>query len=355
MTIPAIILGFNRPKYLSKSLSAVTQSGIEKIYVHLDGPRKDRTQDIKLVGECQEVVASFKSRYVNILSNYSEINLGCGPGITSGLNWFFSQEEKGLIIEDDILITKTFVQFAEEALEIFKNDESIWQINGWSPFNKAFGCNSVYQTRFANPWGWATWRNRWEKQNYQKEFFSEISSINLPSNKGFETGPEFEEYWNRNFNYRNHRNSPEWDYQWVHRIWCNGGYAISPPFRMTTNIGFGKDSTHTFRPIRNQLPKFEINKSWNMNPCANSPAKDRVLRIAVFPESCSREESKKLFREKFAIQRIYTKNRFISLIRIIEYRAIFSKYLSLFAIKITLRSIIRKLIFIKRVKNAIHR
>jgi len=332
------------------SLKSLHLAGVEKLYVQIDGPRPGNKTDLLKVKECIGTVISHRSNFQNLISNFSHENLGCGKSVTSGLDWFFSFEDRGIIVEDDILITKSFVQFAEEALDKFENDLDVWQINGWSPFNQQIGCNSVFRTRYANPWGWATWRNRWHQQRYRTEFAAEMKALELESNLKLRFDNKFDDYWNRNFNFHDRDLTPEWDYQWVYEIWRNGGFAISPPFRMTTNIGFGSDATHTIRATRFQLPRFEICKPWELEECKENERKDMLLGYALFPDSFSRGSQKSLFNQKILIEVNHGIKLPKSILRSIEIRGLFSQYLSVRGIKITVREFVRRLYYFARPK-----
>jgi hypothetical protein len=83
-------------------------------------------------------------------------------GVSTGIFWFFENEEQGIILEDDVVANCSFFKFCEELLEKYKNDKNVWTIGGYNcqgisvlkecyAFTKTFYC-----------WGWATWKDRWK-------------------------------------------------------------------------------------------------------------------------------------------------------------------------------------------------
>jgi hypothetical protein len=47
-----------------------------------------------------------------VLTNYSDVNLGCGKRPATGITWVFEQVEEAIIFEDDCLPHPTFFAFA---------------------------------------------------------------------------------------------------------------------------------------------------------------------------------------------------------------------------------------------------
>lgn len=243
MNVPALVLGFNRPQMLRRNLIANADSGIEAIFVHLDGPRDLNPDDSDLILECEQVIEESRSLYRHVETFYSKKNLGCRLAVREGLDWFFTQNNFGLIIEDDVLISRNFVQFSS-SMDKMKHEEDVWAINGWSPFNFKEVTTNPFYTRYFMPWGWATWSDKWA--NYQADIDWPVGSLvsNLETNQKANLPKEFEQYWNKIFS-NQHALDSTWDYQWQYSIWKNGGVCISPPHRLTRNIGFTQMATHT--------------------------------------------------------------------------------------------------------------
>ena len=264
MVQPALLIGFNRPKRIRAALRAIESSGIRDLYIHLDGARDGRVSDYMLTKEVLQICLEFRTCFESFEINAAPVNLGCGPAVISGINWFLDETSAGIIIEDDIIVTKNFVDFASLSLQTYNENENVWHINGWSPNNGKQSDNLGFGTRYALPWGWATWSEKWNYHNKATLELNHLLPSDLPTNKGQKLSREFDQYWTRNFNLAKTYSRDIWDYQWIRKIWSNGAIAISPPFRMTTNTGFSKDSTHTFRPLRKQLSSFKINKEWSL-------------------------------------------------------------------------------------------
>jgi hypothetical protein len=93
---------------------------------------------------------------------FQEKNLGCGLGVSTGISWFFDNEEQGIILEDDMVANQSFFKFCEELLEKYKNDTNVWTIGGYNHQGVSSFKESYSFTKTFYCWGWATWKDRWK-------------------------------------------------------------------------------------------------------------------------------------------------------------------------------------------------
>ena len=56
--------------------------------------------------------------------------MGCDPRIKSGLDWLFSLEKEAIVLEDDCIPDLTFVEYCEELLEEYREDDRVSYIAG---------------------------------------------------------------------------------------------------------------------------------------------------------------------------------------------------------------------------------
>ena len=89
-------------------------------------------------------------------------------------------------------------------------------------------------------WGWATWKDRWQKFKYD---ISNEDKSKLLLNPYFKKKYR-RDYWFPKFESMTSDVRDVWDYQWTYRILINKGYCIIPSNNLIENCGFGNDSTH---------------------------------------------------------------------------------------------------------------
>ena len=107
---PVLILAFIREHQLLDRVQEMLDFGIEHLYISMDGPRNTRDKEIqtKILTELQKYESKFKSFKVR----HPENNLGLKTAIPVGIDWFFQDNEFGIIIEDDIQLSEKFLEFA---------------------------------------------------------------------------------------------------------------------------------------------------------------------------------------------------------------------------------------------------
>ena len=91
-------------------------------------------------------------------------------------------------------------------------------------------------------WGWATWRNRWNKYTLELDGYEEIKKnkqLSLLFNR-FELRRRM-----KRFEGVRNGSIDSWAYQWSFTLYKNNQLTIIPKNNFILNIGFGEDSTHT--------------------------------------------------------------------------------------------------------------
>jgi hypothetical protein len=159
------------------------------------------------------------------------------------INWFFSQVEEGIILEDDVVPNKDFYYFCQELLLKYRLDNRIGAIGGSSLGKSSLNHSSDYIfSRFIQAWGWATWRRAW--QNFE----SDMSSWPMTKKSGMLKdlgGNDFARYLEKCFDRAAGKNHTIWDYIWMYSSMKQGYLCCHPTKQLVENIGFDERATHT--------------------------------------------------------------------------------------------------------------
>jgi len=169
-------------------------------------------------------------------------NLGCKNSNLQALNWFFKNELEGIIIEDDCLIDKNFFYFCKIILQKYKDNKKVFCISGSNFQKKKISEDSYYFSKYNHCWGWATWRDRWEKNDGSIKFWPKFKKTSVWKNLHDDIVEL--KYWNKIFDKVYLNKIDSWAYPWTLSVWKNQGITVTPNSNLVTNIGFGADSTH---------------------------------------------------------------------------------------------------------------
>ncbi|TYQ24020.1 glycosyltransferase family 2 protein [Pseudanabaena sp. UWO310] len=244
---------FRRPDLTARVFDVIRQAQPTRLFIVADGSRNEneeilcqRTREIteKIDWNCE------------VSRNYSDINLGCRDRIYSGINWVFEYVDEAIILEDDCLPHLSFFQYCETLLKYYRDDQRVMTISGsnFQDGNKRTPY-SYYFSKYPHSWGWATWRRAWKHCDLHLENWLEFTNSGLLKQV---FSDEYEQqYWYRIFE-RMWSEQPKdiWDYMWIFSCWSQSGLTILPNVNLISNIGFGKDATHTY--MESHLANMEI-------------------------------------------------------------------------------------------------
>jgi hypothetical protein len=237
-----LFLIFNRPNEAKRVFEIIRDLKPKKLYVVADGPRN----------KVEEIQCSLARKVIEVdwecevLTRFNKNNLGCKLNVSSAIDWFFQNEEQGIILEDDVIPTKDFFIYCDELLEKYKDDERIGGISGvnFVP-NLVKGIDASYFfSNHIHIWGWATWRRVWSKYDVEMRGWTATkeSRKELELNIG---GWKNRSYWGRIFDATSSGKINTWDYQLVYMFYRNNYLSITPKYNLVENIGFNGLATHT--------------------------------------------------------------------------------------------------------------
>lgn len=251
VSTPILIIGFNRPNKLMKVLDSALQHSTN-VFVALDGPRRDNPQDLALVNECRNIVKSrpyFSTVRVNLLSD----NVGCKIRMQTALDWFFSIVDEGIILEDDIVLSREFIDFCTDKLNKYRFDNNVLSISGWNPifFDQTPGFlfhNNFFISSIPKTWGWATWGDRWLVSK-RDIVFSDLLLNDLSfTSQNFFQNFTYRCIWTYKLFLEIHSKNNTWDYSFFLESIVNKKTNIIPKQSLVQNIGFDQNATFTTVP-----------------------------------------------------------------------------------------------------------
>jgi FkbM family methyltransferase len=199
---------------------------------------------VKLCAEARRIATTVDWR-CEVRTLFRESNLGCRVGVSTAIDWFFSQETEGIILEDDCLPDPSFFQYASELLEKYRPDPRVMAIGAQHYPGQSYRPDfSYYFSRYSLCWGWATWRRAWLQYEGNMDLWPTLRSTDwlLDIGGGSRT---FRRYWTKIFD-RVHANEIDsWAYRWTFSCWRQQGLTALPTHNLVRNIGFDTNATHT--------------------------------------------------------------------------------------------------------------
>lgn len=284
LNTPILFLVFNRPDTTARVFEAIAKQQPKHLFIAADGPRLNKTGEAELCKKVREITTNI-TWPCEVKTLYRNQNLGCKIAVSSAIDWFFSEVEEGIILEDDCLPHPDFFTFCETLLHRYRNNTEVMHIGG---ANFQFGVKrdyaSYYYSTYAHIWGWASWRRAWKYYdvNFNPKGFDALLK------QKFRRKLE-QTYWKNTLTKLQNNSLNTWDYQWTFSIWKKNGLCIVPNENLITNIGAGQDATHLtstdnkFVNLKtNNILPLTFNDTFKINQVADAFTSQHMFVPSIF-------------------------------------------------------------------------
>jgi len=233
--VPVLVIIYNQSTETHNLFSVLKQIKPSRLYVAANGAIPNDRNDYALCLKARCVFMPNWDCQVNKL--FKDEHLCKSKMLMQAMNWFFENENEGIVLFDDTLPHVDFFPYCKELLETYRDDMRIVHIGGTNMLKRERkNKNSYYFSAYAPTWGFATWKNRWKgfdlKMLELKEVdFSEIMApyVNKKKEKIF---------WSKRYRILQNYSIDIWDYQYIFHLWNLKGYGIIPNVNLIDNIGF---------------------------------------------------------------------------------------------------------------------
>lgn len=235
---PVLFLIFNRKDVSVKAFESIRRYRPDRLYIAADGPRPDRRGEKELCEQTRRAVLDMIDWPCEPRLLFRDTNKGCAEAVNEAISWFFEAEEQGAIIEDDVVVGDDFFYLCEEALPKYADCDRVMMITSQYLSNHPASERRCGFSRYAQIWGWATWRRAWKKMDMTVAPWEKISfSMLLKAFSPFRAAMMYN-YWRtahrlvssgKKFN--------SWATRWAISLFAEEGLSLTPYVNLSLNIG----------------------------------------------------------------------------------------------------------------------
>jgi acetyltransferase-like isoleucine patch superfamily enzyme len=235
---PIILFVYNRPKHTFSTLSALRNNYLADqsiLYIYSDGAKENaQEEDLRKVAEVRRIAKS-EAWCKEVILIERDKNLGLAENILDGVTEVVNNYGKVIVLEDDILTSKGFLKFMNEALDTYEDEKQVMHISGYIyPHTYKAKTETVF-LKILSCWGWATWKRAWDKYNHDIENHIKYFQTNKNRIEKFNIEGHADYYNQLELNYRKEIYS--WAVRWYASWLRSGGYSLFPTYSLTQNIG----------------------------------------------------------------------------------------------------------------------
>jgi len=237
ITVPVLLVGFNRPDTTQQVFDHIRKAKPEKLYVAVDGPRDYKEGESEIVQKVKEIVQKVdwpcKTQF-----RFSEKNQGAEVTVSSAISWVFESEDCAIILEDDIVAPVSFFHFMQEMLIKYQDDKRIGLVSGnnFTPVDLG-NDDDYFFARYGHSWGWGTWKRTWKNFDLNLEVKDEHLRIDFL--KSVTNSDAEAKFYRKRFSEMKERGpgNSTWDFVGNYIFRINGYLSIIPRVNLTSNIG----------------------------------------------------------------------------------------------------------------------
>jgi hypothetical protein len=273
---PVLILGYMRFEGILRNLQACQKAGISRVYLAMDGPRDSEAKELQNY-ELNKIRNVANSLGIDLKFRQRHSNAGLAVAVIEGISWFFDNEECGAILEDDLEISTDFFYFVVQALDTFKNIQTIALVSG-NNFQLDTPLHHVSATHYPLIWGWATHRALWN------DFLLSLKS-SLFSQINWELPLTVNAFWWTAARQSRDGLVDSWAMSFSHYIRMRNLVCVLPPVNLVSNTGIDDYAIHSNSSdpyINFPITPMKSELIWDLPTTSTIAAIDRHLENFVF-------------------------------------------------------------------------
>ena len=158
---PIALFTYNRADHTQlavESLLKNIEASESELFIFSDGPKNEKAEEgVKANREYIYTISGFKK----VIITERPENWGLAKSLIAGITEIVNRYGRVIVVEDDLILSPYFLQYMNEALEKYEDDDRVASI---SAFLNPINCKApeTFFLRYFACWGWATWKRGWD-------------------------------------------------------------------------------------------------------------------------------------------------------------------------------------------------
>ena len=258
---PIVLFVYNRINSLQLTIQYLKNNFLSKesdLIIYSDGPKKEEDKEkVQKVRDFLKTIDGFNS----ITINERDINRGLANSIIYGVTETVNKYGKIIVLEDDLITSPYFLQYMNEGLNIYENEEEVISIHGFIyPVKKKLP--ETFFLKGADCLGWATWRRGWDLfEKDGEKLLKEIEEKNLGYEFDFKGGYPYTEMLRHQIEGK----VSSWAIRWYASAFLKNKLTLYPGKSLVAHLGI-ETGTHS-------------NQEFNTGNISSTPI--RIERIQI--------------------------------------------------------------------------
>jgi hypothetical protein len=146
-----------------------------------------------------------------------------------------------IVFEDDLLSSPYTLQYFNEALSRYADEEKVMHISAYMYNLKAADLPETFFFRAISSWGWATWARAWN--HFEPDIDKLVAQLDAEKKRRF-TIDNTMNFWRQVREFKAGKNN-SWAIRWYLSVFLNNGLSLNPSQSLINNIGHDGTGIHS--------------------------------------------------------------------------------------------------------------
>jgi len=242
---PIALFAYKRPDHVRRTLEALSgcaQASQSRLFVFCDGPKSPSEE--RVVEQVHQVVEG-EAWCGDVIVQKHDHNRGLARSVIEGVTRLCQEHGKVIVLEDDMVLSRGFLAYHNEALQRYDRAERVLQVSGHVfPFPQRSQADAAYFMPLSTSQGWSTWARAWNHFDVDATGWERLLHDRLTRER-FDLDDTFP--YTQMLTAQLQGKIDSWAIRWWWSFFVNNGLCLFPPKSLVVNIGFDDQATHTKR------------------------------------------------------------------------------------------------------------
>ena len=237
---PIALFIYRRPEHTRRTLQTLLscpELASSALHIYCDGAKTpDAIKSVQAARRVARELAPASTVFIE-----RERNQGLARSIIEGTTDLTNRFGKVIVVEDDLEVSPSFLQFMNEALDRYALDETVMQVAGYQfPLVPPLNERSLF-LGFPTSWGWGTWARAWKHFDPQALGYQAMKE-DPAARRRFDLDGSYPYFAMLERQLRGEIDS--WAIRWHLSVFLRQGLVLYPGRSLIRNTGFDGSGTH---------------------------------------------------------------------------------------------------------------
>ena len=237
---PILLFVYNRPEHVRRNIQALLKNELaaeSELFIYSDAAKDETSQ--AAVKEVRAFIRSIQGFKKITITERAE-NWGLARSIIDGVTTQINRYGRVIVLEDDLVVAPHFLQFMNDALETYRDEERVGHIQACD-FTHDPSLPDTFLIKWTGSWGWGTWDRAWKHFNAAgKALLTELESRKLTYTFDFNGKYGYTRMLRRQIEGKNN----SWAIRWNASLFLKGILSLNVGKSLVQNEGFDGSGTN---------------------------------------------------------------------------------------------------------------